>query len=192
MYIITKVRRNSDAERVQHQNTQWTPQHNIDAIDLKILAALQEKGRLRNKDLAKLAGITAPPCLRRVQRLEAKGFIRGYHAEVDSRKLGFQVNAFVLVGLVSQADNDLKAFENAVDAWPLVRECYSLSGKIDFLLRCVAHDQESFQHFIAETLTRTPNVESIKIVPVTSSPPIRRGIAICDISPSTSQSAGRK
>ncbi|MDR5728499.1 MAG: Lrp/AsnC family transcriptional regulator [Terriglobia bacterium] len=166
--------------------------HQIDAIDLKILAALQEKGRQTNIALATRVGITAPPCLRRVQKLEARGYIRGYHADVDPRKLGFQINAFVLVGLISQADDDVRAFENVVDTWPQVRECYSLSGKIDFLLRCVASDQESFQHFITETLARVPNVESVKIAPVASPPTIQRGLPIYDISSAVSRSARRK
>jgi DNA-binding Lrp family transcriptional regulator len=166
--------------------------HQIDAIDLKILAALQDRGRLTNCALAALAGITAPPCLRRVQKLEARGYIRGYHAEVDPGKLGFPVTAFVLVELVSQADDDIMAFENAVDTWPLVRECYSLSGKIDFLLRCVAQDQEKFQHFVTETLTKAPNVERIKIAPVTSRSSIRGGLPINNILSVVSRTAGRK
>jgi DNA-binding Lrp family transcriptional regulator len=94
----------------------------LDPIDRKILAELQADGRMTNVELAKRVGISAPPCLRRVRTLEEAGYIKGYHAEVDARELGFEVQVFAMVGLQSQAESDLSAFEEQCRNWPLVRE----------------------------------------------------------------------
>lgn len=134
----------------------------IDAIDRKILAELQADGRMTNVELSKRLGISAPPCLRRVRALEEQGLIRGYHAQVDPRELGFEVMVFAMVGLSSQAEADLVAFENMAGNWPLVRECHMLNGEIDFLLKCVAPDLSSFQSFLTGHLTAAPNVASVK------------------------------
>ena len=85
--------------------------HKLDAIDRKILTELQADGRMTNVELASRVGISAPPCLRRVRALEEQGFIKGYHAAVDARELGFEVQVFAMVGLQSQAEADLSAFE---------------------------------------------------------------------------------
>src|SRR5580765_5359578 len=135
--------------------------HKLDSIDLKILAELQADGRMTNVELAEKAGITAPPCLRRVRALEKAGYIRGYHADLDPEALGFEVTAFAFVGLSSQAENDLKAFEEEVRNWPQVRSCYMLSGEVDFILLCIAHDLPEFQAFI-QKLTGAKNVASVK------------------------------
>ena len=109
----------------------------LDAVDRKILSELQNDGRMTNVDLAGKVGISAPPCLRRVRTLEEKGYINGYHADVNSRQLGFEVQVFAMVGLHSQAETDLAAFETQCRNWPLVRECHMLNGEIDFILKCV-------------------------------------------------------
>jgi len=136
--------------------------HRLDAIDRQILAILQADGRITNVDLAGHVKITAPPCLRRVRALENAGYINSYHADLDSKSLGYDVAAFAYVGLTSQAEADLKAFEDEVHNWPLVRSCYMLSGEVDFILRCVARDLPEFQSFITGTLTATKNVASVK------------------------------
>ena len=138
------------------------PGHRLDPIDRKILAELQADGRMTNVELAKRVGISAPPCLRRVRTLEDAGYIRGYHADVDSRELGFEVQVFAMVGLVSQAEADLSAFEDRCREWPLVRECHMLNGEVDFILKCVAPDLSTFQTFLTEDLTSAPNVASVK------------------------------
>lgn len=137
-------------------------QHKLDSIDLRILSELQANGRITNVELSRRAKITAPPCLRRMRALEKAGYIRGYHAELDPKHLGYEVSAFVFVGLSTQADADLKRFEEQVRSWPEVRECYMLSGEVDFLLKCVAKDLSSFQSFITNTLTAAKNVGSVK------------------------------
>ena len=134
----------------------------LDDIDRKILAELQADGRMTNVELARRVGISAPPCLRRVRALEESGFIRGYHADIDPRELGFEVQVFAMVRLKSQSERDLSAFETEVLTWPLVRECHMLNGEIDFILKCVSPDLPTFQRFLTEKLTAAENVASVK------------------------------
>ena len=133
----------------------------LDAIDRKILKELQDDGRMTNVELARRVGISAPPCLRRVRALEEAGYIKGYRALLDEKKLGYEVAVFAMVHLASQAETDLMAFEEFVRAQPLVRECWMLSGEIDFVLKCVAPDLKTFQAFV-EKLTSAPNVRNVK------------------------------
>ncbi len=134
----------------------------LDEIDRMILAELQADGRMTNVELAKRVGISAPPCLRRVRALEESGLIHGYHANVNARELGFEVQVFAMVGLESQAEAELRAFEERCREWPLVRECHMLNGEVDFILKCVAPDLSSFQQFLTGELLTTPNVASVK------------------------------
>jgi DNA-binding Lrp family transcriptional regulator len=136
--------------------------HKLDSIDMRILSELQSNGRITNVELSRRAKITAPPCLRRMRALEKAGYVRGYHADLDGKLLGFEVSGFVFVGLASQAEADLKQFEEQVRAWPNVRECHMLSGEVDFLLKVVAKDLSAFQSFITDTLTAAKNVASVK------------------------------
>ncbi|MFQ3183753.1 MAG: DNA-binding Lrp family transcriptional regulator [Alteromonas macleodii] len=138
------------------------PGQKLDDIDRMILSELQADGRMTNVELARRVGISAPPCLRRVRTLEEQGFITGYHAEVNARELGFEVQVFVMVGLMSQAEVDLGAFETKCKGWPLVRECHMLNGEVDFVLKCVAPDLRTFQNFLTEQLTSADNVASVK------------------------------
>lgn len=138
------------------------PGSRLDDIDRMILSELQGDGRMTNVELARRVGISAPPCLRRVRTLEEQGFIRGYHADVDARELGFEVQVFAMVGLQSQAEADLAAFEARCADWPLVRECHMLNGEVDFILKCVSPDLRTFQSFLTEHLTAAPNVASVK------------------------------
>ena len=134
----------------------------FDAIDLQILRELQADGRMTNVELAERVGLTAPPCLRRVRALEEAGVIRSYHADLDAAKLGYSITVFAMVSLRSQAEVDLQRFENYVATLPEVRECYMLNGEIDFILKVVARDLQSFQSFLTTHLTAAPNVSSVK------------------------------
>jgi DNA-binding Lrp family transcriptional regulator len=134
----------------------------LDAIDRRILHELQANGRITNVELSKRAKISAPPCLRRVRALEQAGFIRGYHADLDAKTLGYEVMAFAFVGLSSQAEPDLKAFEALVQTWPQVREAHMLAGEADFLLKVVAEDWDAYQRFLTTRLTAAPNVSHVK------------------------------
>lgn len=138
------------------------PLTKLDAIDRTILAELQADGRMTNVELAKRVGISAPPCLRRVKALEENGYLQGYHADVNVKALGFEVQVFAMVGLQSQAEVDLAAFEKRCREWSQVRECHMLNGEVDFILKCVAPDLSSFQVFLTESLTSAENVASVK------------------------------
>lgn len=133
----------------------------LDAVDRHILKELQDDGRITNVELARRVGISAPPCLRRVRALEEAGFIRSYRGLLDEKLLGFEVTAFAMVHLSSQAETDLAAFEAFVRTLPLVRECWMLSGEIDFILKCVAPNLAAFQALVKE-LTSAPHVRNVK------------------------------
>ena len=134
----------------------------LDATDWRILRELQADGRITNVELARKVGISAPPCLRRVRSLEEAGIIEGYRALIDEKTLGFDVTAFAMVGLSSQSGAGLVSFQARVMGWEIVRECYMLSGDIDFILKCVAPDLRTFQAFIIDELTHAPEVESVR------------------------------
>ena len=134
----------------------------LDDVDRQILRDLQNDGRMTNVELAKRAGISAPPCLRRVRALEDAGVVRGYHADLDAEALGYNVHVFAFVGLASQAEMDLQAFEKMIAKWSHVRECHMLMGETDFLLKIVAHDWDDFQKFLTSKLTPAKNVSHVK------------------------------
>lgn len=138
------------------------PKVKLDRIDRKILHDLQESGRMTNVELAERAGISAPPCLRRVRALEEAGVIKGYHAEIDANTLGYGISVFAQVGLSNQSEADLKRFEDLVKGWPLVRECHLVSGEADYILKIVAEDWDAYQKFLTTHLTTAPNVSHIK------------------------------
>ncbi|MGB4106996.1 MAG: Lrp/AsnC family transcriptional regulator [Alphaproteobacteria bacterium] len=134
----------------------------LDKIDKKILRDLQGNGRMTNVELAKNVGISAPPCLRRVRALEEAGYIKSYHAHVSPTSLGYTVSVFAMVKLTSHAENELTKFEKQIREWPMVRECYMLAGEVDFILRIVARDWDSYQNFLTNELTKFANVTSVK------------------------------
>ena len=165
--IIDRVRQFDQAHRpmttpVASKVNTMASKLKLDQVDRQILGDLQEDGRITNVDLAKNAGISAPPCLRRVRALEDAGIIKGYHADIDADALGYSVYVFAFVGLTSQAENDLQEFEELVSGWPQVRECHMLMGETDFLLKIVAHDWDDFQKFLTSRLTPAPNVSHVK------------------------------
>lgn len=138
----------------------------LDAIDRRILEELRDDGRITNVELARRVGISAPPCLRRLRALEQAGFIRGYHADLAAEELGYGLSVFAWVGLHSQHESDLEAFEDLVRSWPQVRECHMLTGEADFILKIVSKDWDSWQSFLSGELTPATNVASVKTAPV--------------------------
>lgn len=150
----------------------------LDKIDRKILRDLQSNGRITNVELSKNAGISAPPCLRRVRALEENGFIKGYYARLDGQSLGFGLTVFAMIKLESQKEGDLKKFQEAIQEMSLVRECHMLSGEVDFLLRIVAKDWDSYQQFLTEKLTSIENVTSVKTMPLVRSSKEEAGVPI--------------
>ncbi len=133
----------------------------LDAIDRRILRNLRDDGRMTNVELARLSGISAPPCLRRVRALEAAGYIKGYHAELDGELLGYEVSFHALVGLDSQAGDVLTQFEAEVGAWPEVRRCDMIRGGGDFLLRMVARNT-AHENELTTRLTSVAHVTTVQ------------------------------
>ena len=134
----------------------------LDATDWRILKELQANGRISNVELSEKIGLSPPPCLRRVRALEQSGLITGYYAALDEKQMGFEVIGFAMVGLHSQAEADLRGFENRLLGWAIVRESYMLSGEADYILKCVAPDLQTFQDFVLKQLTAAPNVAHVK------------------------------
>lgn len=138
------------------------PKADLDAIDRRILAKLQEEARISNVDLAREAGLSPSPCLRRVRGLEERGVIRGYVTVLDQTAVGLPVSVFVSVSLERQIERALEEFETAVSSWPEVLECYLMTGDADYLLRVVVPDLSAYERFLMDRLTRVPGVSSIK------------------------------
>lgn len=134
----------------------------LDLIDLKILRELQTDGRITNVELSQRVGISAPPCLRRLRKLEEAGIIKGYRALLDASSLGFDLVAFCMIGLTLQSEVNLRAFAELTLRWPIVRESWMVSGESDFLLYCVAKDLATFQDFVIDELTAADNVETVR------------------------------
>lgn len=152
----------------------------LDRIDLRILRELQKDGRMTNVELARRAGISAPPCLRRVRALEDAGFIRSYHADVAPDKLGYGITVFTHVSLAHHAESDLLNFAKLAETWPQVRECYMMTGDADFLIKIVAEDWEAFQRFLTHQLAAAPNVDHVKSLPVMQRTKYEPGVPIED------------
>jgi DNA-binding Lrp family transcriptional regulator len=133
----------------------------LDSIDWAILKELQADGSITNVELARRVGLSAPPCLRRVRALEEAGIIKAYRALLDPQALGFEIVCFAMVQLAAQGQAELGAFEERVRDWAIVRECWTLSGDIDFILKCVAPNLPAFQGFVLD-LTALPNVRNVR------------------------------
>jgi len=133
----------------------------LDGIDRRILTELQNDGRMTNVELSRRAGISAPPCLRRVRRLEETGVIRGYHADSDPALLGWQIEFFAIVGLESQKEVALSAFEQMVAEWPEVRACHMIRDGGDFLLRLLARDT-AHENSLTQRLTGAASVSRVQ------------------------------
>jgi len=152
----------------------------LDDVDRHILAELQHDGRITNVELARRVGLSAPPCLRRMRRLEELGIIRGYHADVAPEPLGFEITFFALVGLETQKQAVLDGFESLVNAWPEVRECHMIRGGGDFLLRLVARDTAHENELTgrltgASMVARVMTLQTIRTAKDEKGVPIPRG-----------------
>ena len=134
----------------------------LDEIDIRILRELQNEGRITNVELSERVGISAPPCLRRLRKLEQAGIIEGYRALLNAPSLGFDLVAFCMVGLAQQSEAHLHAFAEKTLQWPIVRQSWMVSGESDFLLHCVAPDLTLFHDFVIEQLTAAENVDTVR------------------------------
>lgn len=149
-------------QTVQSQGADLT---HLGVIDRRILAELQSDGRITNVELARRAGLSAPACLRRVRRLEKIGVIKGYHAELEHHQLGWSITFFAVVGLDSQKESVLSAFERLVSDWPEVRECHMIRGGGDFVLKLVARDA-AHENQLTERLTGAPQVSQVRTLQI--------------------------
>lgn len=147
----------------------------LDRIDFRILKDLQEEGRITNVELARRAGISAPPCLRRVRALEEAGYIKGYHAQLNAEMLGYEVTFMALVGLDSQSDAVLTAFEETMADWPEVRECHMVRGAGDFLLKIVARNT-MHENELTTKLTAAQHVATVQTIQVIRTAKNRPGV----------------
>lgn len=134
----------------------------LDTMDRRLLTVLQKQGRISNADLAEKVNLSASACHRRVQRLEAEGFIAGYVALLDARKMGVSATIFVEITLSAQADAVLEAFERAVARVPDVLECHLTAGTADYILKIVAENTEDFARIHRQYLTRLPGVAKMQ------------------------------
>ena len=133
----------------------------LNGIDYKILKYLQSNARLTNIELSEHINLSQSPCLRRVRNMETSGVIKGYVALVDQNTVGLPVSVFVNVRLEKQIERALEVFEETVQNWSEVMECYLMTGDSDYLLRVVASDLVAYERFLMDKLTRVPGVASI-------------------------------
>jgi Lrp/AsnC family leucine-responsive transcriptional regulator len=142
--------------------TQNITNDELDALDLKILAALQHNCRLTLAELSEHVGLSQSPCLRRWRRLEEEGYITGYTAQVDRRKLGRKMMAFVEIKLAIHSDEAIERFESAISQAPQVQECFLMTGQRDYYLRVLVDDLEDYDEFVKTVLRSVGNISSME------------------------------
>ena len=134
----------------------------IDRIDRKIIAELQRDARITNADLANRVGLSESPCLRRVRRLEAAGFIKGYHAQIDEVKLGVAFNIFVGIKVRRHADDQTSAFETWAGQCAEIAACSLVSGEIDYLLHVAVENISAYEEFLTRELLKNTSIKDIR------------------------------
>jgi len=134
----------------------------LDAIDRKILQALQADGRATNVEVAAAIHLSAPQTFRRVRSLEERGVIRGYAAQVNAEALGLGVTAYVSVSIAGDQFGRVREIEAEIRAFPQILECYSVSGEDDYLLKVVAHDLKSLSNFLTDRLMQVPGIDDVR------------------------------
>jgi Lrp/AsnC family transcriptional regulator, leucine-responsive regulatory protein len=138
------------------------PNTDLDAIDHRILRALQEDGRLSNVDLAERAGLSPSPCLRRVKRLEQEGYIEAYRAVLKRQRIGLGLTVFIGVKIEAHADERADALQDAIIAMPEVIACHMVSGDIDYLLEVVVPDLQRYERFLLDRLLAFPMIKEVR------------------------------
>ena len=138
------------------------PQSRLDPTDIRILEAIQTNGRLSNVDLANRIGLSPSACLRRVQALESEGYVRGYSAQLNPKKVGLGVTAIVMVTIAQDNEDQMEAFRRRMIALPEVLFCLAVTGVADYILRVVAPDLEAFERFVVRDLLKTPGVKDVR------------------------------
>ncbi|CFR06610.1 AsnC family transcriptional regulator [Yersinia frederiksenii] len=138
------------------------PSSLIAPADIKILKQLQRSGRMTNQELADKVGMATSPCWRRVKQLEESGIITGYQANIDRRKIGLGILAFIRVKIDSHSEEESKLFEMQVGALKPVIACYAVAGDADFLLQVVAEDLDSFSTFAMSVIRRLSGIKEMQ------------------------------
>ena len=134
----------------------------IDRTDVAILSHLQRDGRISNRDLAEKVSLSTAPCWRRVRRLEKAGYIRGYAAVVDAKKVGLQIMAFAQISLDNHHPETIAAFDQAIQDWPEILECHSVTGpSCDYLLKIVVSDMDNYEQFLMNHLLQMRGIRSV-------------------------------
>jgi DNA-binding Lrp family transcriptional regulator len=134
----------------------------VDSFDLKILAALQDDGRLTNQELATAAGLSASQCSRRRLRLEETKVIRGYHADLSTEALGFEVIAFIQITLATHSPDNAKRFQSLVQRIDAIQEAYSLTGEADYLLKATLPDLKGLSDVVNNVLLPHKSVAHVR------------------------------
>lgn len=138
------------------------PNTELDAIDHRILRALQEDGRLSNVELSEQVGLSASPCLRRVKRLEQDGYIAAYRAILERRSIGLGLTVFIGIKIEAHADERADALQDAITAMPEVIACHMVSGDIDYLLEVVVPDLQRYERFLLDRLLAFPMIKEVR------------------------------
>ncbi len=133
----------------------------LDGFERRILAILQEDSSRSNADIAAEIGLSEAPCWRRVQRLKKDGYIRAEVSLLDRRKLGLNAQIFAHVKLTAHGRSHLSEFSEAIRSFPEVLDCFVLMGPVDFMLRIVAKDIESYERFFFDKLSQVPGVQEV-------------------------------
>lgn len=134
----------------------------LDKIDYKIIAHLQQNGRLSNQELSERIALSPSPCLRRVRQLEKNNIIKGYTAIVDQEACGLPVMAFVSIRLEKQTDTTIQLFENGIQELDEIMACYLMSGTPDYTLQVLSGSLKEYERFIRDKLTQVPGIGSLE------------------------------
>ena len=143
-----------------------TPMKKLDDIDLAILAALQEDGRLPNVALAKAVGLSPTPCAERVRALETAGIIRGYRADLGPEALGLGLLVFIEIAIERTSEESFAGFREAMLAIPQVQECHMVAGGFDYLVKVAVPDMNAYRTFLGEVLSQVPGIRATHTYPV--------------------------
>lgn len=140
----------------------------LDSIDKNIVGLLQEQGRMTNAELSKQVGLSTASALERVKKLERRGVIKGYHAELDNAAIGANLEVLVIVTLSLHQQDAIYKFIAALQDVDEVVDCYHVSGKADFLLRVLARDIPYYETFVMETLSALPGIQHVESMVILS------------------------
>jgi Lrp/AsnC family transcriptional regulator, leucine-responsive regulatory protein len=165
-HVLAKLTKIGDIQTIKCLNMgpaeHDMPKLELDTIDRRIIATLQENGRLTNVELAASVGLSPSPCLRRVRRLERQGYIESYRAVLQRRLVGLGLTVFIGVKIEGHANNKAEAFQEAVIAMPETISCHLIAGDIDYLIEVVVPDLDHYQRYLVEKLLNLPIVREVR------------------------------